>query len=225
LFSFTAPKVFPKNPSVDGSPNPGPTPTLNVGNSKVSPSDQTTEDTLVTTSPAEDNSLSKELSTPDDSELKVPCEEGAKEGEAISADVERQSNEALESPAPDSDEDGGSEDAHSPTSPAEDNSVSKEPSTPDDSELKVPCEEGAKEGEASSSNVEPLSNKALKSLAPDSGEDGIEITPASPPLHPNECGGGEVSPSLGPGQQQVHSLDVTTGLADVDKDSLDKSTV
>jgi len=102
---------------------------LNVDNSKISPSDQTTKDTHSLTSPVEDNSLSKEPSTPDDSELKVPCEKGTKEGEAISADVEPQSNEALESP--------------------------------------------------------------------DSGEDGGgEIVPASPPLHPNECGDGEVSPPL-----------------------------
>ncbi|KAF6018489.1 MACROD2 [Bugula neritina] len=122
-------KDLPAYQLIVASSDPALKTTLNVDNSKVSPSDQTTKDTHSPTSPVEDNSLSKEPSTPDDSELKVPCEKGTKEGEAISADVEPQSNEALESP--------------------------------------------------------------------DSGEDGGgEIAPASPPLHPNECGDGEASPLL-----------------------------
>jgi len=133
-------------------------PTLNVDNSRVSPSDQTTEDNHATITPVEDNPLSKEPSTSDNSESKLPCEEDTNEGEAISADVEPQSNEALE--------------------------------------------------------------------PPDSGEDGGgEIASASPLLCPNEHGDGEVSPSPGAGQQQVDPADVTTGLAGVDKDSSDKSTV
>jgi len=86
---------------------------LNVDNSKVSPSDQTTKDTHNPTSPGEDNPLSKEPSTSDNSESKLPCKEGTKEGEAISADVEPQSNEALEPPY--SGEDGEGEIA--PASP------------------------------------------------------------------------------------------------------------
>ncbi|KAF6036745.1 hypothetical protein EB796_004955 [Bugula neritina] len=100
-------KDLPAYQLIVASSDPALKTTLNVDNSKVSPSDQTTKDTHSPTSPVEDNSLSKEPSTPDDSELKVPCEKGTKEGEAISADVEPQSNEALE--PPDSGEDGEGE--------------------------------------------------------------------------------------------------------------------